>query len=119
MGTGKYTIMGQVIDGNDTLDKMEKIPVGEFLQSHLAWHKLRLQTPRAGKSSRNAALGSLLRRALSLEPRMACMYVALVCIFARALSNILTFAANAGAADRPLQEIRLRSVTIHANPMAN
>lgn len=25
---GKYTIMGQVIDGNDTLDKMEKIPVG-------------------------------------------------------------------------------------------
>lgn len=26
--TGKYTIMGQVIDGQDTLDKMEKIPVG-------------------------------------------------------------------------------------------
>mmetsp|Transcript_11725 Transcript_11725/g.35173 ORF Transcript_11725/g.35173 Transcript_11725/m.35173 type:complete len:164 (+) Transcript_11725:226-717(+) len=48
---GKYTIMGQVIDGQDTLDKMEKIPVG--------------------------------------------------------------------AADKPLQEIRLRSVTIHANPMAN
>jgi len=43
--------MGQVIDGQDTLDKMEKIPVG--------------------------------------------------------------------AADKPLQEIRLRSVTIHANPMAN
>lgn len=47
---GKYTILGQVIDGNDTLDKMEKITVG--------------------------------------------------------------------AADRPLQDIRLKSVTIHANPIA-
>lgn len=24
---GKYTVFGQIIDGNDTLDKMEKVPV--------------------------------------------------------------------------------------------
>lgn len=48
---GKYTIMGQLIDGMDTLDKMEKVPVG--------------------------------------------------------------------AQDRPVQEIRLTRVTIHANPMAS
>lgn len=29
---GKYTIMGQLIDGMDTLDKMEKVPVGDATQ---------------------------------------------------------------------------------------
>mmetsp|Transcript_35494 Transcript_35494/g.100485 ORF Transcript_35494/g.100485 Transcript_35494/m.100485 type:complete len:164 (+) Transcript_35494:200-691(+) len=47
---GKYTIFGHVIDGQSTLDKMEKIPTG--------------------------------------------------------------------AADKPLQEIRLNKITIHANPLA-
>jgi Cyclophilin type peptidyl-prolyl cis-trans isomerase/CLD len=28
--SGKYTIMGQVIDGMDVLDKMEKLPVGKL-----------------------------------------------------------------------------------------
>lgn len=48
--TGKYTVFGQVIDGLDVLDKMERVPVG--------------------------------------------------------------------AADRPLTEIKLASITIHANPLA-
>lgn len=48
--TGKYTIFGHVIDGMDTLDKMERVPTG--------------------------------------------------------------------AGDRPIQEIRLNRVTIHANPLA-
>ena len=48
---GKYTVFGQVIDGQDVLDKLEKVPTG--------------------------------------------------------------------ANDRPLQEIRLRGITIHANPLAN
>lgn len=47
---GKYTIFGHVIDGADTLDKMERVPVGEK--------------------------------------------------------------------DRPLEEIRINRVTIHANPIA-
>ncbi len=47
---GKYTVFGQVIDGMDTLDRMEKVPVG--------------------------------------------------------------------AADRPVTEIRLKGITIHANPIA-
>lgn len=47
---GKYTIFGHVIDGLDTLDKMERVPIGP--------------------------------------------------------------------GDRPLQEIRLNRVTIHANPLA-
>lgn len=29
---GKYTVLGQVIDGLDTLDKMEKVPVGAHSQ---------------------------------------------------------------------------------------
>merc|ERR1711879_1057885 len=47
---GKYTIFGHIIDGQNTLDKMEKVPTG--------------------------------------------------------------------AGDRPLQEIRINLITIHANPMA-
>ena len=50
LSTGKYTVFGQVIDGLDTLDRMEKVPVGP--------------------------------------------------------------------GDRPLQEITLKGVTIHANPLA-
>lgn len=48
---GKYTVFGQVIDGMDVLDRMEKVPVG--------------------------------------------------------------------AGDRPVQEIQLNSITIHANPLAS
>jgi cyclophilin family peptidyl-prolyl cis-trans isomerase len=48
---GKYTVFGHVIDGMDTLDKMERIPTG--------------------------------------------------------------------ANDRPLQEVRIQRITIHANPLAN
>lgn len=31
MSAGKYTIVGQVIDGMDVLDKMEKIKVGKLI----------------------------------------------------------------------------------------
>ena len=34
MCPGKYTIMGQVIDGMDVLDKLEKLPVGELIRTH-------------------------------------------------------------------------------------
>ena len=32
---GKYTVFGQVIDGMDVLDKMEKIKVGELHVCHV------------------------------------------------------------------------------------
>jgi cyclophilin family peptidyl-prolyl cis-trans isomerase len=32
--SGKYTIMGQVIDGMDVLDKLEKLPVGKLTHTH-------------------------------------------------------------------------------------
>ncbi len=89
MHAGKYTILGQVIDGLDTLDKMEKVPLGAPCRCAAA-AKMRRRS-----FVQLSAYGAIRRHdagCVILEP--------------------------AGAQDRPTQEIRLNRVTVHANPIA-
>ena len=80
---GKYTIFGHVIDGMDTLDKMEKIPSAGDTKEPLCCLCQVIRTVGFKHWHRHCLLG------------------------------------NAGVrGDRPVQEIRLNKVTIHANPLA-
>ena len=117
---GTYTVFGHIIDGIEVLDRMEKVPVGARASC--------LPTQTSG-SALPAVLSPKAPLLAPTERADTCCCITVgraswsgptaqhdaAC---RVLTGHHRTCRVAGASDRPVNDIKITSVTVHANPLA-
>lgn len=109
---GKYTIIGRVIAGMEVLDMMEKVCTRNRMISFWVLHRPKSGLCRSEPFPSRRILHPLAALHNSEAMPHAARHAELI-RRRRAAAQTPT-----GADDRPLAEIRLNRVTIHANPLA-
>jgi hypothetical protein len=141
---GKYTIFAHVIDGMDVLEKMERTPTGIKLPNSVCVLFLSQQWASCVQHHVCMCVGVIPVTTVGImcKASCACVYVipvttvgimchascVFVCVCAcllvtimgirQALYSLLTSISVADSSDKPSKEIRLKNITIHANPVA-